>query len=83
MEDVSNVEEITSLSVTELKQILTANFINYKGCVEKKELIDKVTMLFKSVEENKKRQGWYLMLLFELFYFYFIYCWVFILIVIG
>ena len=57
MEDVSSVEEITTLSVTELKQILTANFINYKGCVEKKELIDKVTMLFKSVEENKKRQG--------------------------
>ena len=57
MEDVSNVEEIGTLSVTELKQILTANFINYKGCVEKKELVDKVIMLFRSIEENKKRQG--------------------------
>ena len=57
MEDVSTVDEISSLSVTELKQILTANFINYKGCVEKTELTEKVTMLFNSIQENKKRQG--------------------------
>ena len=59
MEDVSTIDEIDSLTVLELKQILTANFIDYKGCVEKKELIDKVKMLYESREKNKERlQGW-------------------------
>ncbi|XP_066921166.1 E3 ubiquitin-protein ligase RNF34-like [Clytia hemisphaerica] len=55
MEDVSTIHEINSLTVLELKQILTANFIDYKGCVEKKELIDKVKMLYESREKNKAR----------------------------
>ena len=57
MEDVSTVDEIVGLTVLELKQILTANFIDYKGCVEKKELIDKVTMLYESIQKNKAREG--------------------------
>jgi len=56
MEDVSNADEIANLTVLELKQILTANFIDYKGCVEKKELIDKVTMLYESIQKNKESE---------------------------
>ena len=55
MDDVKSEEDISTLAVMELKQILTANFIEYKGCCEKRELIEKVKMLYQS--EQKIRQG--------------------------
>lgn len=53
VEDISMEEDINSLSVLELKQILAANFIDYRGCCEKTELISKVTMLYQSQQAEK------------------------------
>ena len=45
------------LSVRQLKLILQRNCINYKGCVEKRELCDKVVTLWRAREEEKVRQA--------------------------
>lgn len=43
------------LSVKQLKLILQANCINYKGCVEKSELVERLVRLWKAKEEEKIR----------------------------
>ena len=62
MEQIRDEQDIQVLSVLELKQILTANFIDYRGCCEKKELIDKVKMLYHSERKTEKGKpslsGW-------------------------
>ncbi|XP_065663214.1 E3 ubiquitin-protein ligase RNF34 isoform X2 [Hydra vulgaris] len=52
MDDIKDENEINNLSVIELKQVLKANFIDYRGCCEKKELMDKVIMLYKSQKKD-------------------------------
>lgn len=48
--------QISELSVKQLKMILQRNCINYKGCVEKRELLEKVVRLWQAREEEKIRQ---------------------------
>ena len=38
----------------QIKEILAVNFVDYKGCCEKKELIEKTKRLYTSYEENKR-----------------------------
>lgn len=47
MSDLTSVKDIDALSVRQLKEILARNFVNYKGCCEKWELMERVTRLFK------------------------------------
>lgn len=44
--DITSTDQIVLLSSRELKQILFDNFIDYKGCVEKNELQDRVRSLY-------------------------------------
>lgn len=46
LSDLSAVEDIEALSVRQLKEILARNFVNYKGCCEKWELMERVTRLY-------------------------------------
>ncbi|CAF0842547.1 unnamed protein product, partial [Didymodactylos carnosus] len=57
LRDLSNEENINDLTVKELKEILVVNFVNYKGCVEKHELIAKVRQLYrdKTIQEQKAK----------------------------
>eukprot|EP00794_Sanderia_malayensis_P014169 gene14169-15648_t len=48
IEDISSLDDVDSLSVVQLKKILTVNFIDYRGCFEKQELIDRVKTLWNS-----------------------------------
>jgi hypothetical protein len=41
------LEDIEGLTVRQLKEILARNFVNYKGCCEKWELMERVTRLYK------------------------------------
>lgn len=41
----------------ELKRILAANFVDFKGCCEKKELLDRVRTLWHSKQEINKRKS--------------------------
>ncbi|XP_032901841.1 E3 ubiquitin-protein ligase rififylin isoform X2 [Amblyraja radiata] len=46
LSDLTSVEDIEGLSVRQLKEILARNFVNYKGCCEKWELMERVTRLY-------------------------------------
>ncbi|KAG8587528.1 hypothetical protein GDO81_005698 [Engystomops pustulosus] len=46
LSDISNLDDIETLSVRQLKEILARNFVNYKGCCEKWELMERVTRLY-------------------------------------
>ncbi|XP_051032577.1 E3 ubiquitin-protein ligase RNF34 isoform X3 [Phodopus roborovskii] len=57
LSDLSSLEEVEGMSVRQLKEILARNFVNYSGCCEKWELIEKVNRLYKENEENQKSYG--------------------------
>ena len=65
LSQIQNINEVEDLSVKELKCILSANFVDFKGCCEKKELLDRVRTLWKSKQEvnKKKSKSWVLALL--------------------
>lgn len=54
LSDLSSLEEVEGMSVRQLKEILARNFVNYSGCCEKWELVEKVNRLYKENEENQK-----------------------------
>ena len=41
----------------ELKHILRANFVDFKGCCEKKELLERVRTLWNSKQTNNKKKS--------------------------
>ncbi|XP_065502896.1 E3 ubiquitin-protein ligase rififylin [Caloenas nicobarica] len=47
LSDLKSIGDINALSVRQLKEILARNFVNYKGCCEKWELLERVTRLYK------------------------------------
>lgn len=47
LSDLTELEDIEGLSVRQLKEILARNFVTYKGCCEKWELMERVTRLYK------------------------------------
>lgn len=54
LSDLSTQEEIEGLTIRQLKEILARNFVNYSGCCEKWELVEKVGRLYRENEENRK-----------------------------
>ncbi|KAM9329344.1 E3 ubiquitin-protein ligase RNF34 [Gastrophryne carolinensis] len=54
LSDLSTLEEIEGLTIRQLKEILARNFVNFSGCCEKWELVEKVSRLYKENEENRK-----------------------------
>ncbi|KAM4710529.1 E3 ubiquitin-protein ligase RNF34 isoform 2-T2 [Discoglossus pictus] len=54
LSDLSTLEEIEALTIRQLKEILARNFVNYSGCCEKWELVEKVNRLYRENEENRK-----------------------------
>ena len=53
LDDIKNDSQIQELGVKQLKIILKRNCIDYKGCVEKHELCERVTRLWHSRQEEK------------------------------
>ncbi|XP_072839567.2 E3 ubiquitin-protein ligase RNF34 isoform X1 [Pogona vitticeps] len=56
LSDISSLDDIEGLSVRQLKEILARNFVNYSGCCEKWELVEKVSRLYREHEVNHKTQ---------------------------
>ncbi|XP_029300516.1 E3 ubiquitin-protein ligase RNF34 isoform X3 [Cottoperca gobio] len=54
LSDLDNEEAIENLSVRQLKEILARNFVNYSGCCEKWELLERVHRLYRENEQNRK-----------------------------
>ncbi|CAF1677089.1 unnamed protein product, partial [Adineta ricciae] len=53
LSELNNEQNIEDLSVRDLKEILVANFVDYKGCVEKNELVEKVRRLYRDRQNEK------------------------------
>lgn len=51
LSDLSCVEDIEVLSVRQLKEILARNFVNYTGCCEKWELMERVRRLYQDQQK--------------------------------
>ena len=51
--DLSKIDDIADLTVRQLKEILVLNFIDYKGCVERWELEERVRRLYSQKEDFK------------------------------
>ncbi|KAM7412387.1 hypothetical protein PAMA_019992 [Pampus argenteus] len=47
LSDLSCLDDIEVLSVRQLKEILARNFVTYKGCCEKWELMERVSRLYR------------------------------------
>lgn len=54
LSDISSLDDVEGLSVRQLKEILARNFVNYSGCCEKWELVEKVSRLYRETEANHK-----------------------------
>ncbi|XP_018421812.1 PREDICTED: E3 ubiquitin-protein ligase rififylin [Nanorana parkeri] len=55
LSDIGNPDDVESLSVRQLKEILARNFVNYKGCCEKWELMERVTRLYHEQKDLLQR----------------------------
>ncbi|TRY85164.1 hypothetical protein DNTS_006354 [Danionella cerebrum] len=51
LSDLRSAEDIEALSVRQLKEILARNFVDYKGCCEKWELMERVTRLYHDQQD--------------------------------
>ncbi len=54
LSDLKSESDIDNLSIKQIKEILASNFVEYKGCCERKELVDKLVRLYHSDKENKR-----------------------------
>ncbi|BFZ18301.1 hypothetical protein BsWGS_21340 [Bradybaena similaris] len=55
LDDITEISDIDALTVRQLKELLVNNFVDYKGCCEKAELVQKTKRLWKDHQENKIR----------------------------
>ncbi|KAG8451768.1 hypothetical protein GDO86_003822 [Hymenochirus boettgeri] len=51
LSDLTCTDDIEALSVRQLKEILARNFVNFKGCCEKWELMERVTRLYNEQKD--------------------------------
>ena len=55
LEKVREIGDIEELTVRQLKEILATNFVDYKGCCEKWELMDRVRRLWEAHQHNSDK----------------------------
>ncbi|TSM12571.1 E3 ubiquitin-protein ligase RNF34 [Bagarius yarrelli] len=51
--DLSGEDDIELLTVRQLKEILARNFVNFSGCCEKWELVERVQRLYRDHQHNR------------------------------
>lgn len=54
LNDIKDEAEIKDLSIRQLKLLLTRNFVDFKGCVEREELIQKTVLLWNDKQISNK-----------------------------
>ncbi|OWF44900.1 E3 ubiquitin-protein ligase RNF34-like [Mizuhopecten yessoensis] len=52
---INSLEDVDNLTVRQLKEVLVTNFVNYKGCCEKPELVDRVKRLWREHKTNEQK----------------------------
>lgn len=53
LSDFGSAEDLTMLSTKQLKELLTLNRVDYKGCIERSELLERATRLWNDNEKRK------------------------------
>ena len=61
LHDLESESQIEELGVKQLKIVLTRNCIDFKGCVEKRELTERVKRLWIARQKEKGNDGTLLM----------------------
>nr|XP_027202502.1 E3 ubiquitin-protein ligase RNF34-like [Dermatophagoides pteronyssinus] len=54
LDDINDADEIRNFSIKQLKLLLTRNFVNFKGCIERDELVAKVLLLYNDKKQNDR-----------------------------
>ena len=52
LEDITYLSQVEHLNVRQMKELLTRNFVNYKGCCEREELSGMIINLWKEHSKN-------------------------------
>ncbi|XP_053213771.1 E3 ubiquitin-protein ligase rififylin-like [Panonychus citri] len=55
IDDLNSEDQIRDLSIRQIKLLLTRNFVDFKGCCEKEELLEKAIRLWRDVNKAKER----------------------------
>ncbi len=55
LSDIAAEADIEALNIKQLKEVLAGNFVDYKGCVEKYELVERVRRLWVEGQKNQER----------------------------
>lgn len=63
IDDIKDEEEIRTLSARQLKLLLARSFVDFKGCVEREELVKKAVLLYNDKKANQLKG--YFFFLFE------------------
>ena len=54
LSDLKSEQDIENLTIRQIKEILAFNFVDYKGCFERSELVQKLKILYASNVANQK-----------------------------
>ncbi|XP_031351524.1 E3 ubiquitin-protein ligase rififylin [Photinus pyralis] len=55
LSDFNSIEQLNELSIKQLKELLTLNRVDFKGCVEKSELLDRAQRLWLDNNQYKDK----------------------------
>ncbi|XP_026477549.1 E3 ubiquitin-protein ligase RNF34-like [Ctenocephalides felis] len=53
--DITDINDLDDLSVKQLKELLIANRVDFKGCCEKNELLERVNRLWREYSQNREK----------------------------
>ena len=53
LSDIKSAQDIENLNVRQIKEILSYNFVDYRDCFEKKDLLDRLKRLYADSVQNK------------------------------
>lgn len=53
LSDINKLSELEYLSVKQLKYLLSTNRVNYKGCIERSDLLGRVSTLWKHYKQSR------------------------------
>lgn len=54
LSDIKEASELEYLSIKQLKNLLSTNRVDYKGCIERQDLLKKVTRLWQEYSQSRK-----------------------------
>lgn len=54
LSDIKEAAELEYLSIKQLKNLLSTNRVDYKGCIERQDLLNKVSRLWQEYSQSRK-----------------------------